>query len=785
MKNSMSLKAERAHRVRGPLLHARNLLSVCRYEIRLQLSSVASWLCALIICLYMGVINWNMSHNPDMEYYQETVRQGTGALGILLFLLPFLCLLLFRRDRQRKITALLWTRPLSTTSYVVGKWLAISLLSCLIGWLALLVGWMMFCVVLKTVVSLDPWLLLAAIYAVRIPLVVGVALFGICLAPFPLLGVVLTSALVIYHFLFSVHSMLDPLNLTATTLYYSGSIGTGPDGALLWAQTGVMAGLALAALALAVLCFPLREPQAMARLGDRLMPLVLLVLCVALLVPGLLNIQQTSASYRSLGKNPVEPVAARVSQFHVSATIDPKAGTIDGTSTFTVTPERGGLTSFPFALNRGLTIQQLTQGSASLPFHSSAGWTQVELAHTPAAKGEPITLTVHYRGSLVFGRNVYGMTGGGKQADSVNPLPFMSYIGQGLAFLEGAGSNWYPLLWTQEAVQQAFRLPLDTLHVRFPASYQVLSSLGTVRRSADGQWLEVVQQTRMRFPDAAIAALADAQQRSFDQATLFYRASFMQMQSEQIYKAYVRQLTALDRWLAPDKQKEQHWDVVVVPFLETPLIGQGLAFVPESRVLFVPGPLTASFVYRKAGDSIAVKWWWNRIMPEMQYTATRGDESLQNPEPTFMLTGNSRINTMLSGYSATVTTDQVLGNGYLQKAMDVCQRFHENTLPGAGQFKDPALTNKLQKEMKDLGIEMCDSSALYLYRVQQEIGHEKLTRFLQQYGQQPGEKKTLDFLQQLGQYIGRDITREAGPYICSGRSASKESTDPLQCVRNE
>jgi len=274
----------------------------------------------------MGLAFWYVSNRLVPDYYQGVVEQGTLALNILLFLPPFLCLSLFHRDRQRKVTAQLWTHPFAPSISVVGKWLALSIVACLISWLMLLVGGLTLCLTLKLVLPLDPWLLLAALYPVRILLVTAATVLGLCLVPFPLPGGLLVSGLVVYHVFFSQYSMFDPLNLSAFTLYFSASIGTGPEGILLLAQSALLGGLALIAVALAILCFPLREPAVWANLTDRLIPLIGLGLCIAVVMPSFLSLQQARATYQSLGQNPVRPIAAHASQFQISVIIDPGTG---------------------------------------------------------------------------------------------------------------------------------------------------------------------------------------------------------------------------------------------------------------------------------------------------------------------------------------------------------------------------------------------------------------------------------------------------------------------------
>nr|BBH87301.1 hypothetical protein KTC_20520 [Thermosporothrix sp. COM3] len=400
-------------------------------------------------------------------------------------------------------------------------------------------------------------------------------------------------------------------------------------------------------------------------------------------------------------------------------------------------------------LNRGLSLLSLRSESGNLPFRTEQGWTQVDLSLTPAAHGQPVTLTLHYQGSLLSGRNAYSKVNGGRFMNPIEPPAFMSYAGQEVAFLQGFGSTWYPLLWTQEAVQQGFRLPIDRLQVRFPASYQVWSSTGTVQRSADGQWIDVLHKTRTSLPEAASAALANPQHHSFDQATLFYRASSFLPQKEQAYTLQVQQLLALHHWLAPAQQQKQQWKLVVVPFLQTPAIGAGLPFLPETSSLSYYGSYSQERQYDQAASKVAMGWWNTMLQQTKPYSATKETKYIQNPEPAFSIADSSRLNTLLSAYSAAVTTDRLVGKAYLSKTMHVCQRLHDNTLPGFARTKDPKLDQILHQEMLRLGT-ACDSGGLYLYHIQQEIGQGTLTHFLQNQAQHSQGDTTLHFLQQRG-----------------------------------
>jgi hypothetical protein len=736
-----------------------------------------------------------MTLGNNIDSVSAALAVSTLETNFVLLLLPFLFVNIFARDAQRKVHPLLWTRPLSSAGYALGKGLAAVLLSVFLGLFPLIIGWITVSIARGAVQPPGLWLNMALVQAASDMLVTLFALLCISLTPLPIIGSVICAGLVVYLNIFSTKTMLSLTNLTAEGIYYSQSIGFGPDSTLLLLQRQFFVVSGVFSLGLFIFVFQWRERQALALLRHRIATILLVLVMGGLLVSLTGSFQNAVASYGDLGAAPVEPSNASVSQYRLQVQADPHSGFIKGTAIFILTPPPAGAKDVFVALNPGLQVQSVVvsdghDGSVTgkhTSFQSSSGWIRLTFGETSFIQGRPVQVAMTYAGHIEMSRDNYmqavlglGSRGGGG-ANSI----FLSYVGQDIAFLQGSGGYWYPLPWVHQVLANGNRPPLAEVRLRLPSSVQVLSSAGTLERSSDGQWQYLLVQPRGILPMAFVAALASSNQdTTVDGATIFYRGSDLDPQRIRMYHLMSQQAIALHGWLRPSVNTVTHWNTVIVPILQNPVVGPGLLFVPENPLTLYDGPNTDIAAYRFAGEQVAQAW-WSSILP---FPTRYSNEAAFSQQPYDYIAFNTSgsLLTMLSTYSAAITTAQLVQQNFLEREMTICQGMHDNAAGGKGGVIDPQKDQQLRNAMYPLGIDFCVDSELLLYHLQNRIGMAAITQFLQQFivqhVQAPPDIRA--FLAAIGKLQGHDISSEAGTYICTGGySVPPGSSDPLACLQ--
>lgn len=778
----------------------RRVLSVAWCEMLLQWHALAAWVMLAVFTLLTALY----AHS-QVTVSTRYISNGQAAVAIcgyaasfILFLLPFLFINIFERDRQRKMHQLVWTRPLASLEYALGKGVGVIGVSLVLAWLPLIAGWLTASLARGEIQPLGLWLPMFLVVGAATILVTLFALLCIVLtSPLGLLGALLTAGAVVYIDVIFVKSMLFLNNLTATTLFLSPSIGFGPDGnLLLWQRISYVLG-GLCCLGLVVLVYQVRERLGIVHLRHWLSTALLIIVASGTVFASISTFQTAGASYTDAGLMTAKPVQATTSHYKIDVNADPASGEVQGSASFLLTPQGKLGASFVIALNAGLHVSQVTAQTATggstqlLHFvETSAGWTSINIQGTSLVNGLPLNLNIQYAGRMVLGRDDYrapasgyGHGGGFSWEQS---FFYLSFLGQGVGELLGAAGSWYPLPFTQQALDAGTRIPIDELHLRFPTSYKVWSSVGSATPMTDGHWQEIVAQPHAGLPVALAVALNSAQQGNVNGRSFWYQGSAPDPTQLLTYGLTIQETQVLNAWLAPTSMPAT-FQTVVVPILPFPVVGPGLLLIPETLGdngldPLNSSPYTSTVIARYMALHLTRSWWTNAGW--FPFTSLLGGSSTQNVDPSTSIAPTNALLEMLAEYSAVVVTDKVIGANFFTSEMQVCSQ--EYALPPNAGFSSE--TQKLQQEMALLGT-TCVFSELVPFRLQliPTVGFTGLTSFLQHYAQAHAQQKTdmRDFLHQASVLAGKDIVNEAAPYICpAGLKAvpTGPNSDPLACL---
>ncbi|HEU5379772.1 MAG TPA: hypothetical protein VFV38_30480 [Ktedonobacteraceae bacterium] len=780
------------------------ILSVAWCEALLQTRSIVSWVMLAVFTL-LTVLYARVQVSSSTIYLsngQVAVTVCGYTASFVYFLLPFLYVNTFARDRQRKMHQLVWTRPQAAVEYALGKGLGAVGISMLLSWIPLVVGWLTASIARGEVQPVGLWLQMLLVVGAGAVLVTLFGLLCIVLtSPVGLLGALLTAGVVVYVDVVFAKSMLFLKNLTAITLFASPSIGFGPDSSLLlWQRLSYVVG-GLCCLSLLALVYQLRERLGVAQFRHVLSTILLLSLTGSMLFASISTYQMVGASYTDPGLMSGKPVQAATTNYNVDVTADPASGDVQGSVSFTLTPQGKLGPGFIIGLNPGLHVRRVEALSTSggderaLPFvETSAGWTRITVQGTNLANGLALNLHINYTGQMVLGRNDYAApTGGYGQSNGISWSQnyfYLSFLGQGTGELLGTAGSWYPLPLTQQALDAGTRIPVEELHLRFPASFKVWSSLGNVVRTSDGKWQEIVAQPHAGLPEALAAVLSSAQQGSVRGLSFWHQGDLPDQMQLLTYWLSMKEAQALNLWLAPDSSSTA-FQTVVVPILPFPVVGPGLLLLPETPgsngLDFMNGsPYTPTAIARYTARQVARSWWLNAAF--FPFTLLLGGLDTQNPDASTSVAPTNALLNMLSEYSAVVITDKTIGANFFTNEMQVCSEKYTLTSSGSSNAANSQQEEILRQEMIRLGT-TCLSMELVPYRLSltKGVGFARLTSFLQQYARAHTQQKTdmRQFLQQAGILASKDIIPEAAPYICPGGEKTTPaggSADPLACL---
>ena len=603
----------------------RQVLAVAGMEIRLILRAPAFWTLLVVFTLLMVLTN-------GLTFDLQSLLNVAIALQVGLF--PLLVARTVARDRARRMTLLLQTRPVGPVTYAGGQWL---------GNLALCLVLQVWALIVPVVVAVFAG---RQIFAEVVPLAWGTVLLTLTVAglfvtswatgwvrlsPVPLLGALaamLSATLLIYRNPFV---LTRPFDLPLASAFFSPAIGYGPDGGLVAAQWGLSAGAALVILALALVIASWRAPVGVQRRRSWLAIGTIAIAGLVLLCPSLVGFQ-ANVQLRTAALGPAldPPLAATFTDDTLDVTLDPASGAISGTTTLTLQPQAPGSTALVVALNPGLRVTHATVGAVAITPQVRMGWWTLPLANSAAQQGQPTPITIAYQGTLTLPRSDYahyeaGLSFGPQTAFADVTLPVAAYAGQGVAFLQ-AGGDWYPRPWvTNEAGSMNQGDVLQSVRVALPLEARVIHSAGSLTRQGTQQVVQV--QATQRLPGAFLAAVNDAQSVTVAEGVVLAHGATPQGVSLTFAATLLHVVRQLQGWLGSGQSA---WQAVFLPLITTPQVGPGVIFVPEittsdyadlelqpdlaiarlyADAYYLRGTLTPSGRWHAAAQLMALAWW--------------------------------------------------------------------------------------------------------------------------------------------------------------------------------
>jgi hypothetical protein len=757
------------------IMHSmRRMGSVIRCEIRLCIRAPALWIVTAIFALAAatGVLLLGNMASSTLPASVTTSR----AIFFSFILLPFLFTRTFTRDRARRFSALLWTRPLAPTEYALGKGLANLTLSLIPSLTALCAGWFTLAIVSGTLPPPVLWLSMLPIVMVAALLATTFALLCIYLSPWPILGTLASTAFFFYLSFITPQTLLQLSNLGAMTdYYYSPSIAFGPDGALLLAHIQVYLALALLCLVFLALSLQVREHHGAALRIHWISILSATALAMFLTLTSIVHFQELTANYVALGPAP-SPIGADVSHYQLAVTLNPTSGDLEGTATHVLTPSESNENSYTFALNPGLIVQHifLADTGTALPYTSHLGWTNVNTSSTSFAAGRPITLTIIYVGKLALDRDDYApfpWMGLQTNTSSQNSAPVQNYSGQGIAFLEGYG-DWYPLPWTKtSALFQGTRQSFDEVNVRLPASLTVFCSLAIPKLTADGQWNVIDVRPAGPLPVAFLVALTHPHTARIGGGTVYYQGTSPAGEIAELDASMMQESQLIDAWLGPSSSR---WIGVVVPFIDHIVMGPGLLLLPDTPDGATTSAASVSQTahYRVTAKEVANAWWLNALQIRSQDTGSFYNQppSLQTPNGRVSLpTSDSPLLSLLASYSAGKIASRILGQGFSIQELTVLHGLvQEQTHPQTGGTPSPKY-EALWNQAVSLGIAGTPfpGAVLAIYHLETEIRMTGMTQLLHQFALQYAQQPTSlqNFITAASTALGHNFGPEITPFL--------------------
>ena len=555
--------------------------TVARAELRFQRRGPTLWLLAL---LYLGAPLFVLGNYqaqrpvPQPSLIVPFLVNYTGLAIWYALIAPALVLSVLHRDRRR--AALLWSRPVEGTGYLLGKLLALAML---VGPLTLaseLVNWAgssrLHGVVLPPFLFASQWLLVV-VPAVAVGVLVTLALSLVVPHPLPALG--LWWGLVAVLELFQPRSMLFWQNLFLDQLWYSPAVRFGPDTALLLSNRLIWLAIVLALPPLYRRRYPavaLRRPAA-------------LICGTLLLVATLIGAQGvvTMRAATTLLQNPETPAVAvpvadvNVTAYRADLRLQPDSSTIGGVVGFTLLPTgsrapRPGA-QIALAQNTGLVVDEVTARGVGLVVHQQPG-----LATFALPFRLPLAVQVRYHGLLRISRasyGGYGMQGGGGYGGSLGTVT--SYASAPFTYLINSG-DWYPVPQTVSATHSTpWNVGWRHIAISLPADGTTVDSADT-RASRDGRQTLSWERPRAGvLPGPLLARCESCSLQSLPGGRILTMGETSAADAEAVYG----RLLPAYRQVAAVMGATDSPTIVPMPLFSTPIAGgtgtHALLFVPE------------------------------------------------------------------------------------------------------------------------------------------------------------------------------------------------------------
>ncbi|GCE51460.1 hypothetical protein EI42_05905 [Thermosporothrix hazakensis] len=730
---------------------------VALFECLLQWRALSFWLLIILASAVSVIPVLVLGTGISLPVLEVNVY--TTRASVVLLLLPFVFTSVFQRDVRYKMHPLLQVRPLLSFEYMLGKSLAALVLGLLAVLLTLCGSWIVLSAIRLELVSpfaALPFLLVngAMCLCFTLLFVAVIALIDV-----PFLGAIFCSGAMIVLNLSSPATPLHMLNLHKNTLFYSSSIGFGPDLSLVLNQGGFFLALALGLFGVVLLLSQMKTRYGMRRWYHLGVALLLCVLGGGLMLPITSAFGQTTKQYLDLGVPPAQPMNAIVSHYQLDVTAHIHSGQLEGKATFQL--QSGSEKELLLALNPGLQIQRVTAGQQPISFHTQQGWTRLTLP-----SGKALTLTLVYAGKLTLGRENYVGPAGGMIDVLGRPNAVYRFLGQGMGVLDGNGAGgWYPLPYVQSLVEAyGSRLPFDRVSVRLPEAEHVWQAAGIFKQET--RQIEVTKPGYL--PSVFVVAFDTQQQMRLDQTPLVYHGIQPDHKALSTYRLMSRLFNELRNWLEP--QNKQPSTAIVLPFLREPVISTHLLLLPEHS-LYSSFPIDledetviSSFV----GEKVAAAWWSDALLQEMvlaKQNATTG----QPHGFSFFLEWPTNLKGMLSAYSAINMTGRILGTTYKERVYQLCLERGEYGDKAKMKPEDMAKLSVVSEKIQKLGLSDCPLPTVGLMKLEKKEGEAKITQVLQRFltaHQQDMRAPTIQqFIKEAGVTLGRDVSADFKPYV--------------------
>jgi hypothetical protein len=764
----------------------RRVLSIALYELLQQLRSIAFWMLISVCTAITGVIVYGSNQNQPAAIAYVTIASVAGRVSLIL--IPLLLFSIFHRDFRHGMRPLIWTRSVTSVQYASGKTIAAVFLSVLALFFPLVLSWLLSDLHFGEMVLLDPFVKLFFVMAICNIFLALFSLVWIALLPGkPLPGVIIGCATAILLTGFISQPPLSLLNMNKGAFFYSFSVGFGPDSPLLTDQAFFMLALALLCLGILMIIYQYTERLGILRLRAFLGSVLLILLAGASAISIASNFQSLMTNYQSAGSATVMPANAQMDHYTLNINADPDAGTLQGTAAFTLTLNASGSQTLTFLLNPGLQVQRITLGTEnsatiSVPFHSSLGWTSFALKASSFAQGQATQVSIMYAGHLITGRDAYAGPNGmndvlGANLGTYNPNPVQSYLGQGLGMLGGADEgNWYPLPWTQQLVgNSSTRLDVENIRVHLPATTHIFSNI-TSHMVSGGQ--EIAVQPDAALPTAFLAFMDRPEQTMFANATLLYQGATPESRDMSSYRVLLQQLQKMGTLfnLAPIA----HWQAIILPFLQAPIVTPGLAWLPEYPLFNNTGlnMQSSSVATGLAAQEIAFAWWTNALTQNVQINSS--SSTAQQPAGSISIRAlyHYPVDTtlFLSYYSSVAVAYQSIGHSMQQHMFAWCQSYTKTTDQELDQ------RNALIAQMMQYGFGSCSTQDLSLFSLEQSYGQVSVEHFMQQLADANRNQilTIARFIAQASTFFHHDVTSLLAPNLCLSTPTMSSMTESFE-----
>ena len=599
----------------------RTLAKVTQVEWKHKASQRTTWLLAGLFFL----IGWYSLDHTQLSLLSaldiaEKTAEGLGLFGGL-FIAP-LGSTAFRREFQSGYD-FLWSRPFSTSAYVLGKFTGVyaGIITALLP-----IGlWTVYRESIQygvpgVVLMLKTW---GVILAPTLAVVLSVTVFHNCLVGGRFLSL-LVMILVIGGILTSGTNITHLIGFAPFAIYTSPLISYGPEHQLVWLHQIFYVEISFLALVLSMIIAYFLAPRLEQQ--DFHIPylvgstLIVGAIVVVLLQTGIhfqrqgRRMSSADSTNPALGKSPSCPLQL----YNIDLVINPDNGEIKGQIYLQIQDTEMDV-SIPLDLNSGLHI---TEMQASIPGKIRIQQGMLRITLPPAYSGE-ISLTLKYAGVLDVPRSLYDKAFRTPQL-SIAPFKVGGYVESQTIFLVRDG-NWHPFPYCTP----------NSLRVTFPEMPFLMHTADEIESSA-GQMVLTWEQAP---PQPLFVSSQDYTKVSTDAVELLVAPhAISESLLEPSFSVYPVLMHRIEALLGDENSPPLAYHIAVVPLLKYGRYDpfSGTLFLPEGNnglmtfllSTYETVPLTSlsdplsepELLYRRwAAEQIMRLWWCNEsICPLLQ-----------------------------------------------------------------------------------------------------------------------------------------------------------------------